>query len=363
LGRTLLQRLETAFETDTYDLALALRRLFINREDCYCVQKRDGGYIKVDEPLTVDVLQRHLRGEVTVGAYQLGLDNTVKYLCFDFDPEHLPDTREAARRLLAVLFEKRREDDSVERPKVWPSAVLLEASRWPDESYHVWVLFSLPVHAKVARWLGLRCLELANLNPKEVEVFPKQTALTKDRPYGNFVKLPLGKHQAAGKWSRLLNRENFEPLPNGALLDCWGISFSESDLAKIMGFEEKGHVQAALALPENFRHVRVSAPCIEGLLCGVGEGYRNEAALRLSCFFLNFRKNRPEKAWVRLQNWNMRNKPPLSEAELRSVFSSAQRHGYVFGCEDVLLQSFCDKNRCSIFSRLKKRFGRMVMRL
>ena len=359
----MLQSVEAIFKVNFTSLALALHGLFVNREDCYCIQKWDGSYVKVDAPLTVSVLQQHLIGELTVGAYQLGLDNTVKYLCFDFDPEHLHDAHAAVQSLLTVLFEKHREAHCVERPRVWPSAVILEASRWPDPSYHVWILFSIPVAAKVARWLGLRCLELAGLNPREVEVFPKQTELSKDRPYGNFVKLPLGKHQAAGKWSRLLNPETFEPLPNEALFDVWGISFSEADIAKIMSFEEKRHVQATLALLENFRYVRISAPCIEGLLCGVSEGYRNEAALRLSCFLINFRGENPERAWVRLQNWNMRNKPPLSEAELRSVFSSAQKHGYIFGCEDVLLQSFCDKNRCSIFSKLKKRFQRMVMRL
>jgi len=360
----ILQSVEATFKEDITSFALALHGLFVNREDCYCVQKGDGSHIKVDAPLTDDVLQRHLRGELTVGAYQLGVDNTVKYLCFDFDPEHLHEPREASRRLLAVLFEKRMIEDGVEYPRVWPSAVLLEASRWPDDSYHVWVLFSIPVHAKVARWLGLRCLELAGLNPHEVEVFPKQTELSKGRRYGNFVKLPLGKHQAAGKWSRLLNPEDFEPLPNDVLFYCWGISFSESDYAKIMGFEEKRHIQTTLAFPKNFKHrQRPTAPCIDRLLLGVNEGYRNEAALRLSCFLLNFRGKNPERAWVRLQNWNMRNKPPLSEAELRSVFSSAQKHGYIFGCEDVLLQSFCDKNRCGIFSKLKKRFQRMVMRL
>lgn len=360
----MLQSVETAFVVNATDLALALRRLFVNREDCYCIQKWNGGYVKVDAPLTVSVLQQHLRGELTVGAYQLGKDNTVKYLCFDFDPEHLQDTREAVERLLIVLFERRMDVNGVERPRVWPSAVLLEASRWPDPSYHVWVLFSIPVAAKVARWLGLRCLEPAGLNPREVEVFPKQTELSKDRPYGNFVKLPLGKHQAAGKWSRLLNHGNFEPLPNGTLLDCWGISFSESDLAKIMSFEQKNHVQATLALPKNLKHrLRITTPCIDKLLLGVSEGYRNEAALRISCFLLNFRGDKPDEVWVKLRDWNMRNKPPLSEAELRSVFISAQRHGYVFGCEDVLLQSFCDKGICGIFSSIQKRFKRIVMRL
>jgi hypothetical protein len=231
-------------------LANALANLLVNRRDCYCLQTM-AGYVKVQGSLTDEVLARHLNGQVTIGAYQLGLDNTVKYLCFDFDPEHLADTRTAAERLLAMLLEEKEEADGVKRPRIWPSAVLLEASRYPDQSYHVWILFSLPVHARVARWLGLRTLELSGLSPKEVEVFPKQTELTKERPYGNFVKLPLGLHQAARKCSRLLNPKTFEPLPDEALLDCWGISFLEADLAQIMSFEEKRHVQATLTLQKN----------------------------------------------------------------------------------------------------------------
>jgi hypothetical protein len=131
--------------------------------------------------------------------------------------------------------------------------VLLEASRHPDPSFHVWILFSLPVPAKIARWLGLRCLEIAGLNPKAIEVFPKQSELTKGTPFGNFVKLPLGLHQVERKWSRLLNPETFEPLPNEVLPDCWGISFSEEDIAKITSFQEKNHVQATFESPKHYK--------------------------------------------------------------------------------------------------------------
>ena len=263
-----------------------LKALFVNREDCYCVQNMDGSYTKIEEPLTNEVLARHLKGEVTVGSYQLDLKSMVKWLCFDFDPEHLTDPTQTVEKLLAVLFEEKVEEDNVKRFRVWPSAVLLEASRYPDPSYHVWTLFSLPVHSKVARWLGLRCLELAGLSPKEVEVFPKQTELTKDRPYGNLVKLPLGFHQVEKKWSRLLDPETFEPLPNEALLNCWGISFSEADMAKTMCFEDKTHVQATLILPKNFKPLksREEEKAVEFLVKYWRPGYRN----KLEMAFLGF---------------------------------------------------------------------------
>ncbi len=105
----------------------------------------------------------------------------------------------------------------------------------------------------MAQWLGLCILELAGLNPKLIEVFPKQAEVTRDRPYGNFVKLPLGKHQVAEKWSRFLGFEGFEPLPNDCLLNAQGVTFSDSDLAKITGFEAKTHVQTAFGLPKKFK--------------------------------------------------------------------------------------------------------------
>ncbi|MHA1631371.1 MAG: TOTE conflict system archaeo-eukaryotic primase domain-containing protein, partial [Candidatus Freyarchaeota archaeon] len=186
-------------------------RLFINRMDCYAVQT-SRGYVRVEEPLTSRVLLQHLQGEKTVGAYQLNpKDNTVKYLCFDLDPEKLDDPRETARRIIQVCFEK----PDGEHPRIWGHSLLLEASRYPDPSYHVWIFFLVPFPAKAARWLGYRILELADLDPRKAEVFPKQDELTEDRPFGNFVKLPLGFHRVEKKWSRFLDPESFEPLdPN-----------------------------------------------------------------------------------------------------------------------------------------------------
>ena len=78
----------------------------------------------------------------------------------------------------------------------------------------------------------------------------KQSELTPERPYGNFVKLPLGKHQAAGKWSRFLDTETFEPLPDKILLDCFGIAFSEADTAKILAFKRTDSIQVPLKLSD-----------------------------------------------------------------------------------------------------------------
>lgn len=224
-----------------------IKRLFIGRDDCYCIQ-RQSGYTREDELLTNEVLTQHLKGERTVGAYQLAKDSSVKYVAWDFDPEKLqPDPRATVQKVLNVLSFKQQENDGIARPRVWPSAVMLEASRFPDQSFHVWVFFDPPVPARAARWLGHKILELAGLSPKTIEVFPKQDELGETCTFGNFIKLPLGYHQVERKWSRVLGPVSFEPLPNSVLSEKRGVNFSEKDLAQILSMGEKHHVQATLA--------------------------------------------------------------------------------------------------------------------
>ena len=274
---------EMSKQNENENLANNIKALFINRIDCYCVQTQKG-YVKVDDPLTDSVLERHFKGEITVGSYQLNRDNLVKWICFDLDPEKLKDPNKAAVKILSVCFEEKEEADGRKRPRIWKKAILLEASRFPDPSFHIWIFFSIAIPAKVAQWLGYRILEFAGLSPKEVEVFPKQTELTADRAFGNFVKLPLGKHQTADKWSRFLDLETFEPLPNEVLLEVRGITFCEADIAEIMRFKEKRGVQIKFELPKNFKLLsdREEEHVVQWLQKHWQRGYRNQ----LEMYFL-----------------------------------------------------------------------------
>jgi hypothetical protein len=260
--------------------AALLREKFVNRYDCYCIQLRQG-YTRITEPLTDEILLKHLSGEVTVGSYQLDSNNLVKWLCFDFDPEKLSNPKEATKKVLAALLGKRNEAEANQTPRVWQSCIVLEASRYPDKSYHIWVLFYDPIKAKVARWLGLHILEWAGLSPKQVEVFPKQEEVTPERPFGNFVKLPFGKHQVEGKWSRMLDLESFEPLLSEELENKHGLSFSEKDLEKLESIETKKNVQVKFEAPTASK--KLSDKEEEKIACFLTRywqpGYRNDLTM------------------------------------------------------------------------------------
>ena len=240
-------------EQNKNSLQDAFLRLFVNRPDVYAEQQPNKKYLKIKEPLTTEVIQRHLQGEITVGVYQLDGNNYVKWLCFDLDPGTLENPKETVRAIIQECVSK----PDPKTPRFYKKAVLLEASRYPDASYHIWVFFEpVPVPAKVARWLGMKILEHANINPKLVEVFPKQTELTKDRPYGNLVKLPLGLHRKAEKWSYFLNLETFKPLLKSCIFNVQGVSFLESELAIICSFEDKKHVQIKFKMPKNYKPLK-----------------------------------------------------------------------------------------------------------
>jgi len=257
--------------------ASALHRLFVNCHDDYAIQQPAKGYLRFGKPLTLKVIEQHLAGTVTVGTYQLNDFNCVKWLCFDLDPEKLRDPFATAKTILEVLLE----EDQDKRPRIWRKAILLEASRYPDNSAHLWIFFEPTVPAKIAKWLGYRILELANLNPKQFEVFPKQTKLTEERPFGNLVKLPLGLHQVEKKYSKFLSLDTFKPQSPACLFTTEGISFSEADLDKILSFQEKQNVQTSFDLPETFKTLETESTTriVKFLSRYWKEGQRNRVEL------------------------------------------------------------------------------------
>jgi len=95
-------------------------------------------------------------------------------------------------------------------------------------------------------------------------------------------------------------------------------------------------------------------PCIKALIGGVPEGLRNETAIRLASYLVNFRGLNRSKALAKLRAWNQRNKPPLPSKELEAILKSAETHGYIFGCEDELLRAHCNRESCSLIKGPKK---------
>lgn len=89
--------------------------------------------------------------------------------------------------------------------------------------------------------------------------------------------------------------------------------------------------------------------CILHMLNGVGEGTRDEVAIRLAA---HFKKERYplEVVFGIMHGWNTLNNPPMTKEEIRAKVLSVFRSKFDYGCRDEVMLSYCDPN-CYLFRR------------
>lgn len=130
-------------------------------------------------PVTDEAIDSHLRGRETIGVYPMSADGTCRFLAVDFDKK---TWRADAGAFLAAC-----------RSKGVPAA--LERSR-SGNGGHVWIFFTDPVPAKLARRLGFYLLTEAMENNPDIglksydRLFPSQDTLP-EGGFGNLIALPL----------------------------------------------------------------------------------------------------------------------------------------------------------------------------
>lgn len=151
-----------------------LARKFINRWDMYPQQLANGRWLTVHEPLHVGLLQAHLRGEVTLGAYLLDDQSRGRFLVFDADDgAGWQQLQRVAQDLAAKNI-----------------ASYLEDSR---RGGHLWLFFDKSRPGQAIRWFGQGLLASQGIPPKQIELYPKQDEL--DGGPGSLIRLPFGIHR------------------------------------------------------------------------------------------------------------------------------------------------------------------------
>lgn len=208
---------------------------FRGREDVYAVAWQNGekkgwspaSYGRYDRnnpnlrPLTPQVLVQHLRRDnnLHVGLYPLCKGDTCFLLACDFDDA---DFRTAARLYADACRE-------------YGLDPLIELSR-SGTGAHVWIFFSEPVPAALARTVGTGLL--AKASPKQFftsfdRFFPSQDTLPgKRRGFGNLIALPLaGQHRAEHR--TIFVDASFEPTDDQFATLASTVKASKSQLKKI----------------------------------------------------------------------------------------------------------------------------------
>jgi len=155
--------------------------------------------------LTDERLDAHLRGRITLGAYQLRDDATAGWLCLDVDAdvdeEH---ARTNVKHLTNLLVARTRQIGL-------PTYVEYTGNK----GFHIWTFCPAGCPARDLRRLG-RWIVDSTLDEEgqpancHVEVFPKQDQLDASDPYGNLVKVPLGRHRKTGNRCLFVDEE-FKP--------------------------------------------------------------------------------------------------------------------------------------------------------
>ncbi|MBC7219064.1 MAG: bifunctional DNA primase/polymerase [Hadesarchaea archaeon] len=161
------------------------------------------------------------------------------------------------------------------------------------------------------------------------------------RSDGNIVIAPPSMHPSGNRYKfigntrKLLEVDDLLEVVFGTVKEKFGIEpFQISDRC-LEDFETADTKERYKGRPP---------PCIFKLLQGVGEGFRNEAAARLSSYYLYVKKYPLERTWNRLLEWNQKNHPPLDERELRSVLGSMAKRKYTYLCKSMA--PFCDREHC-----------------
>jgi hypothetical protein len=201
-----------------------IRSLFRGREDVYAVRWTStktgktgyspavrGGWAAAKNrpksflPLTNEVLESHLTGEMPIGIYPLLRDDTCRFLACDFDGDGW------ALDAGSLLAAAKRHD----------VAAYLERSR-SGAGGHVWIFMTAPVPAVAARRLATGLLREAMVERGEIDLdsydrfFPNQDFLPKGS-FGNLIALPLD-----GRAREQENTEFIDPSTLEPYRDQWG---------------------------------------------------------------------------------------------------------------------------------------------
>jgi len=156
-----------------------LLQVFKGRSEyiAYCPPGSTFRPLKLNGPVPIDRFVERHTNDSCLGFYLLNTDSKVHCVCVDIDnhtgnrPTALAEARDFQRFLAESGF---------------PS--YLEAS-YSGVGAHVWVFFDEPIAASEARIFTTGAVNDFEL--ESVEIYPRQSKLTSDKPLGNLVRYPL----------------------------------------------------------------------------------------------------------------------------------------------------------------------------
>lgn len=145
--------------------------------------------------------------------------------------------------------------------------------------------------------------------------------------YDEISTLKISEILELAKKPKTLNRLNMKHKPN----------------LKLIALKTAPEAQEEPKPKKEYSTVPRGKLCYAKILQGVKEGNRDNCALRLATHLR--KEGMPYETTVAtMLKWNEKNQPPMSDAEVTRKTLSAYNVDYDFGCNDEILQQFCDEN-------------------
>jgi group II intron reverse transcriptase/maturase len=189
----------TAAEKDLY------LKLFSGRDDVYAIETLSSGrerlFTNKKSSISVDELDRHLAGEITLVVYIIRENHTVKFMLIDIDVSkklllEKEEQGEALNELIKLT--------QVDANRIKSAATEMGLTVYIEDSgyrgRHCWFFFEQPVKARDARIMAKAIMRKAGDVTGGVtwELFPGTDRL-KNTQISQRIKLPLGVHPKSGR--------------------------------------------------------------------------------------------------------------------------------------------------------------------
>lgn len=278
------------------------------------------------EELTAQRYKEHLLGTQRIGIYPIYDKQWIKFFCFDLDEDNFEK---------ALAIKQRVENLNLK--------VYLERSK--SKGYHGWLFFNKPVEAVKPRLVFESILEELEIT---CEIFPKSDEINENTPYGNYINLPLFGGNVKDGRTVFINDKNAVIIDN--IADINKIKpIDPKTLDAIIFLHKLARKKIIITeTSEERKAYSKELPCIEKIKQGVAKGHRDNACFRL---VINYKEKGILQSDIEtlINNWNSKNKEPLTNRDLIKVINSVFKGNYKsYGCDDAIIQHYCDKEICPL---------------
>ena len=285
--------------------------------------KKDGRGRTLQEPLTLDLWEKHLKGDLSIGVIPLTDDETCKWGCIDVD-EYPINTNEILQRI---------EDMNL------PLLPCMTKSG----GVHLFLFTKEPIPAfKFQAKLEEIAAAMGRTGD---EIFPKQyewsKQLPKENQTGNWLNMPYFAGEDTTRYALKPDGEAADIEEFFDLVDKVSITEKQLDTFIAVKKSRKKQITKQGSMWDE------APPCLIHMkLNGIPEGMRNNALLNYGVFL---RKVHPEgEEWKdKLQEINKTVcTKALSHSELNTIIQSLEKSEYRYQCSKQPLVDFCQSGIC-----------------